>query len=437
MVNVGLVFLFTLAMALAGAVSAFAATDKLVVAIKPWGGSLGGIIEALVERFAEAHPEIDVQTVILKDHYGDDLKVMVLGGAAPDVAIVTYSTEMELLQPLNRYLEQSAAVQEMMAGTGPSSEIFKAALELFTVDGATYFLPSLHYYPVEGLTLNASLFEENGIEVFPEDRAVTFDEFADAHKKLTRTDSQGNVIQLGYPVWDPIDAMRADIVGIMFDIDVVDPATGLPNWMRLLDPLATAYQALVEPWGYAAVSALRTDFRGGFAGRRWAIHEGNASLAKLAREFGLTADRLQATFLPSQGGTMRAFLAGHHWGLVRGAQNIENAMKFLDWTLKDIEWQRMSFLDQGLIGPPGYDYVQDWIPADMEPAVAWFYTSLRYATLHKPMTNPWNAFMINDQWRAANGMGIQYLRGEAPIESLLEEAQRVLEAKIREDLSRG
>ena len=146
-------------------------------------------MDALVEEFEAANPGITVEAENVPwNSYYDQLYTAIIGGNAPDAAMVKIFAqprlvEMGALEPIDARLaawEGAAGLQDNLL------ELTKAA------DGSHYYLPV--QYVVLYLYYRADMFEELGLEV-----PQTCDDFRAAAKALTRdTDGDGQTDIYGF-----------------------------------------------------------------------------------------------------------------------------------------------------------------------------------------------------------------------------------------------
>ncbi|MDQ3694702.1 MAG: ABC transporter substrate-binding protein [Chloroflexota bacterium] len=192
-----LAFTVLLAPALAGRSTA-RAQDKVTLTF--WNGFTGGdrpTYEALVARFNETHPTIEVVMDIQPwDTLAQKLPAALATGQGPDLATPDYNVAT---------IRQYAAAGTIMPiddayGTGPgridTAAMPPAVIDGFTVDGKIYAAPAnfatlLLYY-------NRDLLAEAGIAEPP----ATMAEFRDAAVRLTKKDSSGRIEQYGLALAD-------------------------------------------------------------------------------------------------------------------------------------------------------------------------------------------------------------------------------------------
>lgn len=144
-------------------------------------------METLIENFEKANPDITVKmTHFPYSDYRTKVAAAIPAGEGPDVVQLFYGwlndyVEAELIQPLPA---KDFPAEKLDAEFFPMVQAMK--------DGDNYWaLPTA----VRSLALfyNTRLFEEAGIEAPPQ----TLDELVETAKKLTKTDSAGNITQVG------------------------------------------------------------------------------------------------------------------------------------------------------------------------------------------------------------------------------------------------
>ncbi|WP_370158886.1 extracellular solute-binding protein, partial [Salipiger bermudensis] len=146
-------------------------------------------MDALVAAFEEANPDITVEAENIPwNSYYDQLYTAVIGGNAPDAAMVKMFAqprlvEMGALQPIDDWLadwDGADGLQDNLI------ELTKGP------DGQQYYLPV--QYVVLYLYYRPDMFEELGLSV-----PTTCDEFRETAKALTRdTDGDGQTDVYGF-----------------------------------------------------------------------------------------------------------------------------------------------------------------------------------------------------------------------------------------------
>lgn len=161
------------------------------------------IFENAIARFEEAHPEYSVEASYTSGstwgEYCDKLLIQIGSGEAPDVIHVAIEgTQMlvknDVLLPLDDMVAQDAEGQAML------DDFVKSTLDVFTIDGKLYELPTDCNDGV--MHINKKMFEDAGIEI-PYD-GWTWEEFKETAKKLTTGEGDSKVY--GYatalsPAW--------------------------------------------------------------------------------------------------------------------------------------------------------------------------------------------------------------------------------------------
>ena len=178
------------ALAAATSISALAAGTANAVEIEYWQyffDARVSAMEQLIENFQAANPDITVKmTHFPYADYRTKVAAAIPAGEGPDVVQLFYGW-------LNDYVT-AELIQPLPNDAFPPDQI---EAEFFPMVGAMregdnyWALPTA----VRSLALfyNTRLFEEASIDAPPE----TLDEFLDVAKKLTKTDSAGNITQVG------------------------------------------------------------------------------------------------------------------------------------------------------------------------------------------------------------------------------------------------
>lgn len=147
----------------------------------------------LVSKFEKANPDIKIEAENIPwNSYYDNLYTSIIGGSAPDAAMVKLFaqprlTEMEALEPLGERIDGWAGKNDLLDNL---LELNKAA------DGNQYYLPI--QYVVLYLYYRADLFKEAGLEP-----PKTCDDFRNAAIKLTDAPNRyGFGLRGGKGGWD-------------------------------------------------------------------------------------------------------------------------------------------------------------------------------------------------------------------------------------------
>ena len=167
--------------------------EKTVITVARWGtDSEKEAFENIFAEFEKAHPEIDVQLDFRPwDTYWDMINVNMSGGMLPD--IVSVSTQLGskyyipgVFEDLAPYIERDEVKTE---------EFAQNIMDAFTMDGKVFGFPNdISLYP---LCYNKALLDESGIAYPASDNPLTFDEYYEMAKKLTKI--EGNAYtQVGF-----------------------------------------------------------------------------------------------------------------------------------------------------------------------------------------------------------------------------------------------
>ena len=143
----------------------------------------------LVEKFEAANPGITIEAENVPwNSYYDNLYTAIVGGNAPDAAMVKLFAQPRLLE-----MEALEPIDDQIAGWAGKDDLLDGILEINAgPDGKQYYLPV--QYVVLYLYYRPDMFAELGIEP-----PKTCDEFRDAAMKLTRdTDGDGQIDVYGF-----------------------------------------------------------------------------------------------------------------------------------------------------------------------------------------------------------------------------------------------
>ena len=176
-----------------GSIFIFSSIAANAVEIEYWQYTYKARVEAidkLIANFEKANPDITVKhTSFPYADYRKKVSIAISSGDGPDLVQLYYGW-------LNDYRD-GGLIQPLPKETFPHDEIesnFFKMVSSMKVDGDYWGLPTA----VRSLALfyNNDLFSEAGLSGPPE----TLDQMVEYAKKLTKTDSAGNYIQVGFAV---------------------------------------------------------------------------------------------------------------------------------------------------------------------------------------------------------------------------------------------
>ena len=176
-----------------GSIFIFSSITANAVEIEYWQYTYKARVEAidkLIANFEKANPDITVKhTSFPYADYRKKVSIAISSGDGPDLVQLYYGW-------LNDYRD-GGLIQPLPKDTFPHDEIesnFFKMVSSMKVDGDYWGLPTA----VRSLALfyNNDLFSEAGLSGPPE----TLDQMVEYAKKLTKTDSAGNYIQVGFAV---------------------------------------------------------------------------------------------------------------------------------------------------------------------------------------------------------------------------------------------
>lgn len=214
-----------------------------------WDGKNGEAIQALVDRYNEAHPEVHIQNTFIG--WGEllpKLQIAVAGGDTPDMAAADMAW-MPLLANSGSLLPLSALIA---AAPEPMDDFYPALMAVNTYDGVQYGLP-VSTNNLE-LFINTDLFEAAGLD--PASPPTTWDELKDAAVACANPDAgivgmelftepgEGLTWQFQVYLWQAGgDFLTDDLSAAAFNSDAGIAA--LEYWLDLID--SGAYS--LSSWG--------------------------------------------------------------------------------------------------------------------------------------------------------------------------------------------
>lgn len=154
----------------------------------------------VVKKFEDDHPGVKVKIIVTAaDQYATKLKAAITGNKMPDVFyfesgdLKAYVNSGILLN-LTPYLEKNEKVD--------LNNIWKYGIDLYRYDGNMAGQGDIYGMPKDvgpfALGYNKTMFEKEGIPLPDKDKPMTWDEFVDINKKLTKdTNGDGKPDQYG------------------------------------------------------------------------------------------------------------------------------------------------------------------------------------------------------------------------------------------------
>lgn len=164
-------------------------SDKTVLTMyQQWGGGHERqVLDNLIKTYEKSHHNV----VIHEMPVTNDAKILaaITGGDAPDIIDLGNSLPLGgwasagAIQPLDSFIKSSGL---------NTDQYISSAMKAMTVGGKTYGLPFQAFNA--GLIYNKKLFAQAGIKTPP----ATLQQLAADAAKLTKTDANGNITQMGF-----------------------------------------------------------------------------------------------------------------------------------------------------------------------------------------------------------------------------------------------
>lgn len=195
----------TAALLAAGLTTAAQATTELTmyypVAV---GGPLTEVVDGLIADFEAQHPDIDVNAIYAGNYNDARIKALAaLQSGEPAQLSVMFSIDVHELMDLDAIVPFDDVVEDADDRAWLDS-FYPALMANGQVDGKTWGVPFQRSTIV--MYYNKDLFRAAGLD--PEQPPTSWDELVEMGKKLTVTDSNGQVQQwgamipsTGYPYW--------------------------------------------------------------------------------------------------------------------------------------------------------------------------------------------------------------------------------------------
>jgi len=353
------------------------------ITLKFWwlhGGAIGKAVEAAYKVFQEKNPGITIEPLQAPAaELQTKVSAALAAGTGPDV----WNSERFTLQYASRGALRS--LDEFLAGSKINVDDYPQKLAMVW-KGKTYAIPAIESGMENALVWNKRLFKEAGLD--PEKPPKTLAELTDVAKKLTKSDSAGNITQLGFNTRDSSGGMFPNWLTsqgiVMFDQNTQKIMFTQPEAIEFVEWLV-AYEKALNP---AKVGAFHKTYPtwgsvtpgGAFCtGKEAMIIDGSwcpGGLAKLAPsgDFGYT-------WVPTKSGTLKAQQMGVHQ-LSMNAQT-----KAADAAWKLIEFFAAEGNDLIYKASGSFAYSKPFASkVDTSPwkGLQWYFDSLAQASFIKP-----------------------------------------------------
>ncbi|MEN5297587.1 sugar ABC transporter substrate-binding protein [Brucella sp. TWI559] len=272
----------------------------------------------LVAKFEKANPDLKIEAENIPwNSYYDNLYTSIIGGSAPDAAMVKLFaqprlTEMEALEPLGERINGWAGKDDLLDNL---LELNKAA------DGSQYYLPI--QYVVLYLYYRADLFKEAGLEP-----PKTCEDFRNAAIKLTEAPNRyGFGLRGGKGGWDQWGAFVLSQGGELKPGGLTTPSAVAANqWVIDLFQKDKVIPPSAPNDGFQEIISA---FKGGKTAMT--IHHIGSSKDLVAA----LGDKVSAVPVPECG--------GNRWT----SYGDESLAIFSSSEVKDAAWKWISFLAEG------------------------------------------------------------------------------------------
>ena len=294
-----------------------------------------------LQKFRELHPDIQVKWEVQVAGAGvtptDMQKLMtaVAAGTGPDVTILNRFMTVEwaargAIQPLDQFFKKDSIVFDKTVYYPGAWEASFYEDKLYTIpnngDNVGYW--SLYY--------NRTLFKEAGLD--PNKPPTTWSKLTEYAEKLTKTDAEGRIIQLGYrpyPDWTGEAQGYVRTIKLKYPFTSEDGKTATLNAPHVIQTLEFIKKNIDAQGGIEKVSRFLSGIQPGalepFLNNKVGMyHMGEWFLWDTAQyapklDFGVT-------FLPTPTGkNFAAWTAGWSWAIPKGAKNTKDAAVLLEF----------------------------------------------------------------------------------------------------------
>ncbi len=172
-------------------------TIRTITLWYPWGADLGKQLKQIVGEFERTHPGIHVELSFASNNLTSSQKLFlaIAGGVGPDV---TFVDGQQLAEWAARGALADITEQVKRANLGPN-DFWLPRWKESNFGGRTYALP-WGADPNFALVWNKTAFREVGLD--PEHPPQTLDQLSEYARKLTKLDSTGHIVRIGFVPWE-------------------------------------------------------------------------------------------------------------------------------------------------------------------------------------------------------------------------------------------
>ncbi len=390
-------------------------------------------LQQAVDLYESRNPGVDVQIVPACIDCGsgyEKLITAIAAGTPPDLVTLSGSYYVEMarkgfLEPLGRYL----------AVTDWRTKYHPALWETGMIDGEVYGLPAFEGGPGRGLIYNRDILAERGVAEPGPDQVMTWDEFGAMARKLAGYNAEGRLIQVGfYP--KETGANSLGNMSIAYNVEWFNERTGLAQMDQpaLAEAMEMLKRHFYDPWGYQAVEAavrgkgLWTNHMNSlFATRGSAtLVTGYWSPGELRKT--MPGGNLGVTWIPNNARLKVQTIGAWRLTMLSGSKAKSEAWRLLQF-LASPETTRLFFEGMGWLGGMHRDVARE-INLRNNPGAAWYVQSLDRAD--RVISGKPNLYssLASRLWSEAYE---KVVSGQGSARPLLEEANRVVNARILED----
>lgn len=315
-----------LAVVLAGCSGATAAPDsssgsgsnaKVTLRVAVWSYAQTPEFKALFDAFTKANPNITIEPVdILAANYEDKITTMLAGGDNTDVITVKNLTDYAGYAKKKQFLDLSDVVKTLDAKATPAIADYKSGSAYYAVPYRQDF--SVLYY-------NKKMFKDAGL---PEPTNLTWDEFAQDAKELTKGDGGSKVYGAYIHTWN---SMVQGYAAAQHDTKYDDPDYG---WMADQYNMTLGMQKAGSIMDWSTASSQQVQYRDVFEKQQAAmVTMGTWMISPLLvdKKAGTTDVDWGIAPIPQlKSGTKITTMGGPTgFGISKNAKNTDAAKKFL------------------------------------------------------------------------------------------------------------
>jgi len=401
-----------------------------------WGGDYGKYNENVAGMYMEAHPNVEIETLIGQDVPA--LQTAIAGGTPPEVAH-TFWMQGRLFITQGAFLDLTPYIET--ADHLKRESFAEGYWDMCDSQGKSYAVPYFQAGVRFNMFWNKNLLREAGLD--PEQPPKDVDEMLEMGRKMTKFGSDGSLEVLGWNPrhWDPFFYWARALGAEYYDSTRRELRYNNPEFLDFV----TKTQAFTQEIGFDKISAWSEGINNQFnqdpfvvekvavitSQGDWFVSNIRSGNPELEGNYGVN-------YVPSPIGQKTILGYTHVMVIPKDSKLSGPAWDFLDWACGSEEVAQYSYTASGSVAP----YIpwrakQDWTAADKLPFTSWFINTLNDADYSGPEEYPELAGMLGQEMQNRAGSAYEatlagQLTPSEMLDRLDEEIQPLLDQAIKQ-----